>query len=72
MTGTPAEASTVMRHPGVAVTVASLTDQPLAPIGVLLAFLVSGLAVAPYTQWRKRRRATGPPPGIRPPVRAHA
>jgi hypothetical protein len=43
----------------VAVAVASLTDQPLAPIGVLVAVLVSSLAVAPYTQWRKRRLAAG-------------
>lgn len=61
--------ATASRHPGVAVAVASLTDQPLAPIGVLLAVLVSELAVIPYKRWRKRLRATaagtagqGPPP----------
>ncbi len=48
--------ATVSRHPGVAVAVASLTDQPLAPIGVLLAVLVSEAAVVPYKLWRKRRR----------------
>lgn len=49
--------ATASRHPGVAVAIASLTDQPLAPVGVLLAVLVSELAVVPYKQWRKRRRA---------------
>jgi BASS family bile acid:Na+ symporter len=52
--------ATVSRHPGVAIAVASLTDQPLAPIGVLLAVLVSGLAVLPYKMWRKRLRAAAP------------
>jgi BASS family bile acid:Na+ symporter len=46
--------ATVSRHPGVAV--GSLTDQPLAPIGVLLVVLVTELAVAPYKRWRKGRR----------------
>ncbi|HEX6996279.1 MAG TPA: hypothetical protein VF339_19270 [Gammaproteobacteria bacterium] len=41
------------RHPGVAIAVASLTDQLLAPIGVLLAVLVSEVAVMPYKMWRK-------------------
>lgn len=49
--------ATVSRHPGVAVALASLTDQPLAPVAVLLAVLVSELAVVPYKLWRKRRRA---------------
>jgi BASS family bile acid:Na+ symporter len=44
----------VSRHPGVAIALASLTDQPLAPIGVLVAMLVSSIAVVPYTKWRKR------------------
>jgi BASS family bile acid:Na+ symporter len=61
--------ATMTRHPGVAIAVASLTDQQLAPIGVLLALLVSSIAVVPYTQWRKRRRAAGPPGGVRPPAR---
>lgn len=47
--------ATVSRHPGVAIAIASLTDQQLAPIGVLLAVLVSALAVVPYKAWRKRR-----------------
>jgi len=61
--------ATVSRHPGVAVVVASLTNEPLAPIGVLLAVLVSAVVVMPYTQWRKRRLAAvlpapaGPHPG---------
>jgi len=52
--------ATVSRHPGVAMAVATLTDQPLAPIGVLLAVVVSEIAAVPYELWRKRRRATGP------------
>jgi BASS family bile acid:Na+ symporter len=47
----------VARHPGVAIAVASLTDQPLAPVGVLTAVLVSELAMTPYKAWRKRHRA---------------
>lgn len=39
--------ATVSRHPGVAIAVANLTDEPMAPIGVLLAVLVSELATAP-------------------------
>lgn len=54
--------ATVSRHPGVAVAVASLTDQPLAPVGVLLAVLISELAVIPYKSWRKRLRAADPGP----------
>jgi BASS family bile acid:Na+ symporter len=64
--------ATAARHPGVAIAVATLTDQPLAPIGVLLAVLVSSVAMVPYTIWRKRRRAARPPPGVRPPARAEA
>ncbi len=64
--------ATVARHPGVAIAVASLTDQPLAPIGVLLAVLVNSVAVVPYSMWRKRRRAAGPPAGVRPPARIEA
>ena len=47
----------VARHPGVAIAVASFTDQPLAPVGVLTAVLVSELAMTPYKAWRKRHRA---------------
>jgi BASS family bile acid:Na+ symporter len=64
--------ATVSRHPGVAIAVASLTDQPLAPVGVLLAVLVSAIAMVPYTLWRKRRRAARPPPGVGPPARIEA
>lgn len=37
--------ATVSRHPGAAIAVATLTDERLAPIGVLLAVLVGELAV---------------------------
>ncbi len=50
--------ATMSRHPGVAVAVASLTDQPLAPVAVLLAVLVGELVAAPYKRWRRKRRAT--------------
>jgi len=48
--------ATVSRHPGVAVALATLTDQKLAPIAVLVAVLVSAVAVIPYKVWRKRLR----------------
>jgi BASS family bile acid:Na+ symporter len=53
--------------------VASLTDQPLAPIGVLVAVLVSELAMVPYKTWRKRRRASTDPAAGHgsPPAVAH-
>src|SRR5262245_11712935 len=51
--------ATVSRHPGVAMPVSSLTDQPMCPIGVLLAVIVGEIAVLPYELWRKRLRATG-------------
>jgi BASS family bile acid:Na+ symporter len=63
--------ATVSRHPGVALSVASLTGEPLAPVGVLLAVVICGLAVIPYKQWRKRVRmarpvaTTSPPAGAR-------
>ncbi len=63
--------ATVSRHPGVAIVVASLTDQQLAPVGVLLAVLVSSVAVMPYTNWRKRLRMSGPPMAHGAPSRAH-
>jgi BASS family bile acid:Na+ symporter len=52
--------ATVSRHPGVAIAVANLTDQPLAPIGVLLAVIVSEIAAVPYKKWRQRLRTAGP------------
>jgi bile acid:Na+ symporter, BASS family len=63
----------VSRHPGVAIAVASLTDQPLAPVGVLLAVLVSEVAGMPYKLWRKRRRAAaaGDAGQGSPPAAAH-
>ena len=52
--------ATMSRHPGVAVVVAGLTDQPLAPVAVLLTTLVSEVACTPYKLWRKRLRAARP------------
>jgi bile acid:Na+ symporter, BASS family len=63
--------ATVSRHPGVAMAVATLTGEPLAPLGVLLAVVVSELAVIPYKQWRKRVRTTEPVATTRPPAGAH-
>lgn len=64
--------ATVSRHPGVAIAVASLTDQALAPVGVLLAVLMSEIAVLPYKTWRKRlRAASGPTRHGSPPAGAH-
>ncbi|HET9220083.1 MAG TPA: hypothetical protein VFR18_24100 [Terriglobia bacterium] len=48
----------VSRHPGVALTVASFTQQELAAVGVMLAFLISTLAAVPYKRWRQRLRST--------------
>ena len=45
-----------VHDPGVAIVVANLTHQPLAPIGVLLAVVVAEIAVIPYERWRKRLR----------------
>ena len=39
--------------------------------GVLLAVVVSELAVIPYKQWRKRVRTTGPVATTRPHAGAH-
>jgi BASS family bile acid:Na+ symporter len=50
----------VSRHPGLAMAVVRLTDQPLAPAGVLFAVVVSDMAVVPYNLWRQRLRAAGP------------
>jgi BASS family bile acid:Na+ symporter len=63
--------ATASRHPGVAMVVASLADQPLAPVGVLLAVLVGELAVVPYKRWRQRLRAAGPAAGRSPPEGAY-
>jgi hypothetical protein len=38
---------------------------------VLVAVLVSSLAVIPYTLWRKRRRAAGPSAAGRAPTGVH-
>jgi BASS family bile acid:Na+ symporter len=63
--------ATVSRHPGVAIVVASLTDQPLAPIGVLLAVLVSAVVTLPYRLWRKRRQSDAPGTAGHSPRHAH-
>jgi BASS family bile acid:Na+ symporter len=63
--------ATVSRHPGVAIAVASLTGLQLAPIGVLLAVVVSTAAVVPYKLWRQRRCAAGSAAAARPPTGAH-
>lgn len=63
--------ATASRHPGVAVAVASLTGEPLAPVGVLLAVVVSELAVVPYKRWRKRLRAGRSAVVAHPPTGAH-
>lgn len=60
--------ATVARHPGVALAVAGLTEQPLAPAGVLLAVLVNQFAVIPYKLWRKRVHGA---PSV-PPAGAHS
>lgn len=65
--------ATVSRHPGVAMAVASLVDEPLAPIGVLVAVIVGELGAAPYKKWRKRLRAqTAEPAGGEGPPTAPA
>jgi predicted Na+-dependent transporter len=60
--------ATVSRHPGVAVAIAALTREPLAPIGVLLAVVVNEVAVVPYRWWRQRLRrrdsAASAPAGV--------
>jgi BASS family bile acid:Na+ symporter len=52
--------ATVSRHPGVAMAIGSLTGEPLAPIGVLLAVVVNEVAVVPYRWWRKRLQRLEP------------
>jgi BASS family bile acid:Na+ symporter len=52
--------ATVSRHPGVAMAIGSLTGEPLAPIGVLLAVVVNEVVVRPYRWWRKRLQRGGP------------
>ena len=60
--------ATVSRHPGVAIAIAALTREPLAPIGVLLAVVVNEVAVRPYRWWRQRLRrrdsAASAPAGV--------
>jgi BASS family bile acid:Na+ symporter len=48
--------ATGSRHPAVALAVAGLAGEALAPAAVLLALIVSALAAVPYTAWRRRRR----------------
>jgi hypothetical protein len=40
--------------------IGSLTGEPLAPIGVLLAVVVNEVAVVPYRWWRKRLQRRQP------------
>jgi BASS family bile acid:Na+ symporter len=63
--------ATASRHPGVAMAVASLTGESLAPIGVLLAVVVSELAVVPYKRWRKRLRVGRSGALVHPPAVGH-
>ena len=60
--------ATVSRHPGVAIAIAALTREPLAPIGVLLSVVVNEVAVVPYRSWRHRLRrrdsAASAPAGV--------
>src|SRR5690606_26851709 len=49
--------ATAARHPAVALAIASLTDEELAPAAIVLALLVGAVTAAPYTAWRKRVRA---------------
>jgi BASS family bile acid:Na+ symporter len=63
--------ATVSRHPGIAIVVANLTEQALAPIGVLLAVLVSVVTVVPYKLWRKRLRTAVAAAEHHPPTAAH-
>lgn len=50
------------RHPAVALAIAhaSFPDEKLAPAAVLLYLIVSTVASAPYTAWRKRLHARSP------------
>jgi bile acid:Na+ symporter, BASS family len=52
--------ATACRHPGVAIAVATVAapHQRVVLPAVLLALLVSALAVTPYVSWRKRWRAS--------------
>lgn len=51
--------ATSSRHPGVALAIATANfpDQKLVPAALVLYLLVNALVSAPYTVWRKRRRA---------------
>jgi BASS family bile acid:Na+ symporter len=53
--------ATASRHPAVALAIASagFPQQRLAPAAVLLAVLVSVIAAAPYTSWRRKAYAAG-------------
>ncbi len=51
--------ATASRHPGVAMAIAtaSFPEQKLVPAAILLYLLVSAVASAPYTTWRRRLHA---------------
>jgi bile acid:Na+ symporter, BASS family len=59
--------ATSARHPGVAVTIAGLTAQSLAPAAIVLALLVGVMASLPYMIWRKKKLDSAPPPSIHAP-----
>ena len=52
--------SSAARHPAIALAIATANfpDQTLAPAAVVLYLLVSLIAAAPYSLWRKRVSAT--------------
>jgi hypothetical protein len=58
--------ASVSRHPGVAIVVANLTDQTSAPVGVLLAVVITEMAAMPYKLWRTRTSRAGPPAAAPP------
>jgi BASS family bile acid:Na+ symporter len=61
--------ATAARHPGVAVAVASISDQALAPAAILLAVVVGAVATVPYAAWRRRLRPSAPAVESKPSAR---
>lgn len=51
--------ATAIRHPAVAIAIASTSKERLVPAAIVLALVVGGIAAAPYTAWRKQLRAAG-------------
>jgi bile acid:Na+ symporter, BASS family len=58
--------ATAIRHPGVALVIATANfpHQPLVASALILYLFVSALASAPYVMWRRRRRLGDGMPGI--------